>query len=80
MGEYLDMKELGIDGKDDEDEDPEYFVGDEPFYDEEIKYATSMNSSKVKIGEGFKKENIEFDKLFSDCEALLNRKNHILKL
>ena len=74
------MKELGIDGKEKEDKDPDYFVGDEPFYDEEIKYAANMNPSKVKVGDGFKKENVEFDKIFSDCEALLNRKVNILKL
>mgnify|MGYP006123548155 CR=1 FL=1 len=73
------MKNLGID-MDDEEEDPEYNVENEPFYSDEITDNFNYNSNKVKLGEAFKKEAIDFDKLLSDCEAKLNTKTHILKL
>ena len=73
------MKNLGIDMKDD-DEEPEYNAADEPFYSEEINDSYNFNSGKVKLGDDFKKDNIEFDKLLAECESKLNTKTHILKL
>ena len=73
------MKDLGIDMNNDE-EDPEYDIGDEPFYSEEITDSYNFNSAKVKVGEDFRKDNMEFDKLIAECESKLNTKTHILKL
>ena len=52
----------------------------EVFYDDEIKDAVRMTSQNVKMAPEVKKEVQEFDKFMSECEACLNRKDHILKL
>ena len=76
---WIDMKDLGIE-LNEEEEDLEYQVDHEPFYSEEITDNFNFNSNKVKLGDAFKKEATDFDKLLADCEAKLNTKTHILKL
>ena len=73
------MNEIGLDSAQ-EDENINYDMKGEIFYSEQIENATTMNSSNVKMSADVKKEVMEFDKLFSDCEAFLNRKTDILLL
>ena len=74
------MKDLGIDEQDEDGGDVNYTADQENFYDDEIKTAVTMDTSKVKMAQDVKKECIDFDKLMADCEAALNRKDNILKL
>ena len=63
-----------------DDGDLEYDMGDEPFYDDEVKDCTRMNPSNVKMGQLVKKEVTDFEKIMAECEGLLNRKSMLLKL
>ena len=74
------MKDLGIEETKDDEGDVNYEADQLSFYDDEVKTAVTINTSSVKMGPVVKKECIEFDKLMADCEAVMNRKDHLRKL
>ena len=78
-GKVLDMNDLGIDAQD-EDGDPDYDMGDEVFYDEEIRNAVTMKVTNVQIGASVKKEQTEYDRFIKAYEATLDRKTNIWQL
>ena len=73
------MKDIGLDGNDDEEE-PGYDMQDEEFYGPDIQNAMHYNVKDVKLGNDAKREIALFKSCLSDCDSLLNRKTDIMQL
>ena len=61
-GKTLDMADLGIGGGD-EDEALDYDMGNEVFYDDEIKDAVRIRTTNTQVGNSVKREQTEYERL-----------------
>ena len=75
----INMKQLGLEHSDNEEE-LDYDMEGQQFYDDEIKHVMSFNVTKVQVGKEANREIISFKNLVTECDSILDRKQSILKL